>query len=164
MRSTSSLCRIRHNHVELHFCRHPPARAAARRHIGPPTVHDGRLAADARGNAAVDRPTNTGHERREVTMSDVSRLPGPMDHAWQWQRLGACRGMDSAVFFHPDGERNPSRARRTAHAKEVCARCPVIAQCREFALQTREPFGVWGGLAEAERKTILESRGIAIAS
>ena len=80
-------------------------------------------------------------------MSDVSRLPGPLDHAWQWQRLGACRGMDSAVFFHPDGERNPSRARRTAQAKEVCQRCPVMDLCREFALQTREPFGVWGGLA-----------------
>jgi WhiB family redox-sensing transcriptional regulator len=87
-------------------------------------------------------------------MSDVSRLPGPMDHAWQWQRLGACRGMDSGVFFHPDGERTPSRARR----------CPVIDQCREFALQTREPFGVWGGLAEAERRVILEQRGIAMAS
>jgi len=31
-------------------------------------------------------------------MSDVSRLPGPMDHAWQWQGLGSCRGMDRAVF------------------------------------------------------------------
>jgi WhiB family redox-sensing transcriptional regulator len=97
-------------------------------------------------------------------MSDVSRLPGPMDHAWQWQRLGSCRGMDSAVFFHPDGERNPSRARRTAQAKEVCQRCPVIDMCREFALETREPFGVWGGLAESERRIILERRGIAIAS
>ena len=97
-------------------------------------------------------------------MSDVSRLPGPMDHAWQWQRIGACRGMDSAVFFHPEGERNPSRARRTAQAKEVCRRCPVIEQCREFALQTREPFGVWGGLAEAERRIILERRGVPMAS
>jgi WhiB family transcriptional regulator, redox-sensing transcriptional regulator len=107
---------------------------------------------------------NVGHERQEVTMSDVSRLPGPMDHAWQWQRLGSCRGMDSGVFFHPDGERNPSRARRTAQAKAVCRRCPVIEQCREFALQTREPFGVWGGLAEAERRVILERRGVAMAS
>ena len=37
-------------------------------------------------------------------------------------------------------------------AKEVCHRCPVMDLCREFALQTREPFGVWGGLAEAERR------------
>ena len=97
-------------------------------------------------------------------MSDVSRLPGPMDHAWQWQRLGSCRGMDSAVFFHPDGERNPSRARCTANAKEVCQRCPVMDMCREFALQTREPFGAWGGLAEAERRIILERRGTPIPS
>jgi len=89
-------------------------------------------------------------------MSDVSRLPGPMDHEWRWQRLGACRGMDSADFFHPDGERNPSRARRTARAKEICRRCPVIMECREFALRTREPFGVWGGLSAAERRVILE--------
>lgn len=92
-------------------------------------------------------------------MTDVSRLPGPADHAWQWQRLGACRGMDSAVFFHPDGERNPSRARRTAAAKAVCQTCPVMSQCREFALATREPFGVWGGLDEAERRSMLERRG-----
>jgi WhiB family redox-sensing transcriptional regulator len=95
-----------------------------------------------------------------ITVTDVSRLPGPMEHEWQWQRLGACRGMDSAVFFHPDGERNPSRARRTARAKEVCARCPVILKCREFALRTREPFGVWGGLAESERRAILERRAV----
>lgn len=94
-------------------------------------------------------------------MSDVSRLPGPMEHAWQWQVQGACRDMDSAVFYHPDGERNPSRARRVAAAKSVCARCPVIAACREFALRTREPFGVWGGLAEGERQALLQLRSVA---
>jgi WhiB family redox-sensing transcriptional regulator len=76
--------------------------------------------------------------------------------------------MDSATFYHPDGERNPSRARRTARAKEVCGRCPVMLRCREFALRTREPFGVWGGLAEAERRAIIEtstvSEGSAVAS
>jgi WhiB family redox-sensing transcriptional regulator len=97
-------------------------------------------------------------------MSDVSRLPGPMDHAWQWQRLGACRGMDSSNFFHPDGERNPSRARARPRPRRSATAAPVIEQCREFALATREPFGVWGGLAEAERRVILEQRGIAIAS
>ena len=97
-------------------------------------------------------------------MTNVARLPGPIADIWDWQRMGLCRGRDSAQFFHPDGERNPSRARRTAQAKEVCKRCPVMEQCREFALQTREPFGVWGGLAEAERRVILEQRGVAMAS
>jgi WhiB family redox-sensing transcriptional regulator len=70
--------------------------------------------------------------------------------------------MDSAVFFHPDGERNPSRSRRTAQAKAVCNSCPVIDMCREFALETREPFGVWGGLGETERRMILERRDLAM--
>jgi len=40
----------------------------------------------------------------------------------------------------------------------------VLDMCREFALQTREPFGVWGGLAEAERRIILERRGLSAVS
>ncbi|WP_162237328.1 WhiB family transcriptional regulator, partial [Aeromicrobium sp. Leaf272] len=39
-----------------------------------------------------------------------------------------------------------------------CARCPVIEQCREHALTVQEPYGVWGGLSEAERREILERR------
>ncbi len=66
--------------------------------------------------------------------------------------------MDSGVFYHPDGERNPSRARRTARAKKVCSKCPVMTVCREFALSTHEPFGVWGGLSEAERRLIIDRR------
>jgi WhiB family transcriptional regulator, redox-sensing transcriptional regulator len=85
-----------------------------------------------------------------------SWVPGPVDDVWRWQRLGSCRGMDSAAFFHPDGERNPSRARRTERAKHVCHSCPVMLECRRFALASREPFGVWGGLGESERRAILE--------
>ena len=84
-----------------------------------------------------------------------------MDDVWEWQRLGSCRGMDSAVFFHPDGERNPSRSRRTDRAKQVCRSCPVLQQCRRFALESREPFGVWGGLGESERRAILERQDLA---
>jgi len=29
--------------------------------------------------------------------------------------------------------------------------CPVIADCRSYALKVGEPFGVWGGLCEEER-------------
>ena len=88
-------------------------------------------------------------------MTDISRLPGPMSHLWEWQMLGACRGVDSELFFHPEGERGPSRSNREAAAKALCAQCPVIAACREAALSAREPYGVWGGLSEHEREDIL---------
>src|ERR1700752_1064323 len=90
-------------------------------------------------------------------MTNVTRLPGPISDLWDWQRLGLCRGRDSAQFFHPDGERGSSRNRREAKAKSVCAACPVRAECAAHALATREPYGVWGGFTEAERLRLLAS-------
>ena len=84
-------------------------------------------------------------------MADTRRLPVPVTDIWDWQMRGACRGMDSAFFFHPEGERGPARANREARAKEVCRRCPVLEQCRRHALAVHEPYGVWGGLSESER-------------
>lgn len=42
------------------------------------------------------------------------------------------------------------------HIQVVMARrceteCPVLKQCRNYALKARERFGVWGGTTEAER-------------
>src|SRR5262245_26941986 len=88
-------------------------------------------------------------------MPNVSRLPGPTADVWDWQRNGACRGRDSAQFFHPDGERGASRTRREIAAKEVCRTCPVRAECAAHALAAREPYGVWGGFTEAERLRLL---------
>ena len=88
-------------------------------------------------------------------MTDISRLPGPQSDKWEWQLLGSCRGADSDLFFHPEGERGPSRSNREAAAKAICAGCPVLVRCREAALAAREPYGVWGGLSEHEREAIL---------
>lgn len=90
-------------------------------------------------------------------MSNVSRLPGPSADVWDWQRYGACRGRDSAQFFHPDGERGSSRTRREVAAKAVCRSCPVRAECAAHSLATREPYGVWGGFTEAERLRLLST-------
>ena len=88
-------------------------------------------------------------------MAEISRLPGPNADLWDWQLRGACRTADPDVFFHPEGERGPSRRNRDAAAKKICATCPVIAQCTAHALKVREPYGVWGGLSEDERAAIL---------
>ena len=90
-------------------------------------------------------------------MTNVTRLPGPIADVWDWQRLGLCRGRDSAQFFHPDGERGASRGRRETAAKSVCRACPVRAECAAQALSTREPYGVWGAMTEHERSLIARS-------
>lgn len=88
-------------------------------------------------------------------MASVSRLPQPTGTHWDWQRLAACRGMDVEAFFHPDNERGAARRERDRQAKEVCASCPVIEPCRRWARQVEEPFGVWGGESEDERRSAL---------
>ena len=97
-------------------------------------------------------------------MADVRRLPGPNTELWDWQLHGSCRGLDSALFFHPDNERGPSRVRRESAAKAICAACPVVEPCREHALAVREPYGVWGGMTEDEREEIyLRQRSAGVA-
>jgi WhiB family redox-sensing transcriptional regulator len=61
--------------------------------------------------------------------------------------------MDLEIFFHPDGERDPSRARRVARAKAICAECPVAAACRSWAHRVEEPSasGAGKGRTSVER-------------
>ncbi len=82
-----------------------------------------------------------------------ARIPAPRTEQWDWQRYAACRRIDDAVFFPPEGERGTPRQRRENQAKQVCARCPVQQSCLQHALAVEEPYGVWGGLTPAERRS-----------
>ena len=74
----------------------------------------------------------------------------------EWQIRAACRGPHSAVFFPPPQfERKEEKLQREARARDICASCPVRLDCLDYALQIREPHGIWGGLSEAERKSLL---------
>lgn len=39
-------------------------------------------------------------------------------------------------------------------AKGICAVCPVIEDCLEYALETNQRAGIWGGTSEKERKSL----------
>jgi WhiB family redox-sensing transcriptional regulator len=82
-------------------------------------------------------------------------LPTPVAENWDWQIRAACRGLSASVFFHPENERGPSRRRREQGAKAVCAQCPVVRDCLNWALEMREPYGVWGGKSVPEREEML---------
>ena len=80
--------------------------------------------------------------------------PGAQSWRWEWQLAARCRGRDD-LFFHPHGEREPARSTRENAAVEVCRHCPVRRECLDHALATREPYGVWGGMTEAQREELL---------
>jgi WhiB family redox-sensing transcriptional regulator len=80
-----------------------------------------------------------------------------------WQLKGLCRGNHSYLFFPPSSvERKEERERREAKAKAICSACPVKIDCLEFALEIREPYGIWGGLTETERRQMLVRRATSV--
>lgn len=73
-----------------------------------------------------------------------------------WQAHAACRGPQSAMFFPPSHfERRDEKDLREANAKAICATCAVRRDCLDYAVQIREPHGIWGGLNETERRLVL---------
>ena len=73
-----------------------------------------------------------------------------------WAARGACRHSDPELFF-PVTARGPA-LRQLARAKRVCASCPVRSDCLEYALQSGQGFGVWGGASEQERRLMRRRR------
>jgi WhiB family redox-sensing transcriptional regulator len=102
--------------------------------------------------------TRDAARRWRTQVAYIGRLPAPINEVWEWQVHAACRGMSSSIFFHPWGDRGPSREERVHQAKQVCAQCRVIDSCLQHALTVQEQYGVWGGLAEEERLQLLKRR------
>lgn len=64
-----------------------------------------------------------------------------------WIMEAACRGLDPSLFF-------PETGRAPKEARQVCETCEVRIQCQNYALANGEKWGVWGGLAELDRRRI----------
>ncbi|MGH3758030.1 WhiB family transcriptional regulator [Actinophytocola sp.] len=69
-----------------------------------------------------------------------------------WRNRAACRDEDPELFF-PISDVGPA-ARQAEQAKAVCARCPVRAQCLNFALDNGLDHGIFGGTTERERREL----------
>ena len=69
-----------------------------------------------------------------------------------WRTLSECRDSDPNLFF-PVGSTGPA-VEQIAAAKQICASCPVSEECLQYALETNQEAGVWGGYAEDERRRL----------
>jgi len=74
-----------------------------------------------------------------------------------WHLRAACRGPNQSIFFPPiRAERRKDKRFREQRAKEICIECPVLVECRTFALSIKEQHGIWGGLTANERKELYQ--------
>jgi len=79
---------------------------------------------------------------------------GAADYTWRDQAL--CRDTDPELFF-PVGTTGTALV-QIDRARQVCGECPVRIECLDFALDTNQDSGVWGGLSEEERRVIRRQR------
>jgi len=66
-----------------------------------------------------------------------------------WTTRAACRGMDHEMFVRGEAQHR---------VKLVCRSCPVRIECLSDALDNGIEFGVWGGMTERERRSLLRRR------
>jgi WhiB family redox-sensing transcriptional regulator len=75
-------------------------------------------------------------------------------HADTWRDRAACLGADPELFHSSPSDRAGGGTRREARAKAVCARCPVRAECLDWATSRDIREGIWGGLTPEERQAV----------
>lgn len=92
------------------------------------------------GKSRALRGTRAGHARLALALPPA------------WVATAACRDTNPDLFF-PITETGPG-ARQVRTAKAVCAACPVAARCLAWALDTGQPYGIWGGHTPAERAAL----------
>ena len=92
-------------------------------------------------------------------MTVLVSTPQRHDDPEAWRDLALCRDTDPDLFF-PVGTTGVALV-SIDHAKAVCAQCQVTQECLDFALDTNQDSGVWGGLSEEERRAIRRQRAAA---
>ena len=95
-------------------------------------------------------------------MPSVSAFLKPIHSEWEWQEQGACRTSDPSIFFLEHNLRRKAKREKEAKAVSICNSCPVKLECLNHALNTPEIYGVWGGMTEEQRHTIMRKRGIRV--
>jgi WhiB family transcriptional regulator, redox-sensing transcriptional regulator len=87
-----------------------------------------------------------------VTPRGHLRVLKPSDAAGSWRTAASCRDGDPEMFF-PVGD--PEAVLEVVEqAKAVCRICPVREACLQYALETKQVDGIWGGTTEDERRRL----------
>ena len=81
-----------------------------------------------------------GYDASQVFLTLLQEVPPP------------CTEVSDHDMFYPESEVHYEVQAR--EAKAVCRKCPIIAECLDWALVTGDQHGVLGGLTPQERRLI----------
>ncbi len=66
----------------------------------------------------------------------------------------ACAGQDPEISFPAS-----QRYAEAIPALRICRQCPIRTACGTWAINTRQEFGVWGGMTPLQRRQALAANG-----
>ena len=92
----------------------------------------------------TDAPTELTH-MTQISQTSIQRAPIMMT----WRNRAACLCENPELFF-PIGNTGPALL-QSEEVKAVCRRCEVMETCLEWAIESGQDAGVWGGMSEDER-------------
>lgn len=94
----------------------------------------------------------TPHPIRQIDRH-APDLTGPV-RALPWADEALCAQVDPELFFSQASARYEHKAdgERESMAKSICRRCPVLRDCRTYAMDHPELEGIWGAMTEKERR------------
>lgn len=98
------------------------------------------------GGSSLSEPMAARRPISLVPVNHNRRAGDTDDHTWFSQAL--CRET------HPDALFVRGAAQRRAAV--ICRHCPVMQACAAEALDNRVEFGVWGGMTERQRRSLLK--------
>lgn len=71
------------------------------------------------------------------------------DEELHWRLRALCRATDPELLFVSGAQQR--------QATSICRDCPVKRECAAEALDNKEEYGVWGGLTERQRRSLLKT-------
>lgn len=78
--------------------------------------------------------------------------------AWFDDPSRGCAAPGEVQFFPPDFLEHRRYSFDSKPAKKLCRACPFKNECLEWSLQTKQNYGVWGGMDEKQRRQIMRCR------
>lgn len=71
-----------------------------------------------------------------------------------WHEKALCAQVGSDLWFPDKG----CEGGNIREAIKTCNRCPVQAECLQYALEHGERYGIWGGITERQRRHLRRSQ------
>jgi len=92
--------------------------------------------------------------KRRVSYLHIPTIFEVLGNGLSWVNDSALCSQADPELFHAD----KADTGFTQAAKAICRDCPLKEPCLTWAMETRQEYGVWGGLAPQDRKRLRSKR------